>query len=192
MPAGLSRITVHPLTPDRWDDLVALFGARGACGGCWCMTPRLTRRDFEAGKGAKNRRRFRDIVMRGEEPGVVAYRGTRPVGWCAIAPRQVFVQLATSRALKPVDDQPVWSVTCLFVEKSHRRQGVATALLKGAVRFARRRGARIVEGYPVLPRTGDMPDVFAWMGLPAPFERAGFVEVHRHTPARPIMRCAIR
>jgi len=156
------------------------------------MTPRLSRKDYEAGKGAKNRRRFRDIVKRGDEPGVLAYDGARPVGWCSIAPREAFIQLARSRALRPVDEKPVWSVTCLFVDRAYRRRGVATALLRGAVKFARARGARIVEGYPVVPRSDDMPDVFAWMGLPAAFERAGFVEVHRHTPTRPIMRCVIR
>lgn len=186
------KITVRPLTPERWNDIVQLFGSRGACGGCWCMTPRLTRAKWEQGKGAPNRRRFRDIVKRGDEPGVVAYQSRTPVGWCSIAPRDVFVSLKNSRVLKPVDDQPVWSITCFFIARDHRRQGVSIELLKGAVKFAKRNGARIVEGYPVLPKMDPMPDVFAWMGLPATFEKAGFREVHRHSPTRPIMRCVIR
>ncbi|MCZ6836699.1 MAG: GNAT family N-acetyltransferase [Planctomycetota bacterium] len=191
MAKATPKITIRPLTPNRWDDLVTLFGSRGACGGCWCMTPRLKRKDFETGKGAKNRRRFRDIVKRSEEPGVLAYLGRTPIGWCGIAPREVFIQLSNSRVLKPIDDQPVWSVTCLFIEKEYRRRGVSSALLEGAVKFARRKGARIIEGYPVLPRKGDMPDAFAWMGLPGSFEKAGFVEAHRHSPNRPIMRCHV-
>ena len=187
-----SLIKTRALTPDRWDDVVALFGPRGACAGCWCTYWRLKRKDWEAGKGSKNRRRFREIVKRGDEPGVLAYLRRTPIGWCSIAPREIFVTLRTSRVLKPVDDQPVWSVSCLFVDKDHRRQGVSVALLEGAVKLARRRGARIVEGYPVIARTGSMPDAFAWNGLPSSYEQAGFIEVHRHSPTRPIMRRVLR
>ena len=186
------KLAVRPLTPKRWDDVVELFGKRGACGGCWCMAPRLSRKDWEQGKGPLNRRRFRTIVKRGEEPGVIAYHGPKPVGWCAIAPREVFISLTNSRVLKPVDDKPVWSVTCLFIAREYRRRGVSSQLLEGAVTFARKKGAKIVEGYPVLPKMDPMPDVFAWMGLPGSFEKAGFTEVHRHSPSRPIMRRVIR
>jgi hypothetical protein len=110
-------IEIKPLTAGRWDDVARLFGKRGACGGCWCMTPRLTRKEFERRKGASNRRAFRRIVMGGREPGVLAYRGGEPIGWCAVEPRENYSSLSRSRILKPVDDRPVWSIVCLFVAR---------------------------------------------------------------------------
>jgi GNAT superfamily N-acetyltransferase len=94
--------------------------------------------------------------------------------------------------LKPVDEEPVWSVVCFFVARSHRRKGLTVALLKAAVAYAREQGARIVEGYPVEPKQGSMPDVFAYTGLVGAFEKAGFVEVARRSKSRPIMRCVIK
>ena len=111
MARGLS-LQFHPLTVDRWGDLESLFGQRGACGGCWCMAWRRPRKQWEANKG-DGRRAFRKIVRDGGEPGVLAYSGDQPIGWCAIAPRQVYITLERSRVLKPVDDQPVWSISCL-------------------------------------------------------------------------------
>lgn len=182
------RVTIVPFTPDRWDDFEKLFGPRGACGGCWCMTPRLTARDYEAAKGEKNRRAMKRLVERGPPPGLVAYRGGEPVGWIAIAPRAEFRRLATSRVLAPIDAAPVWSITCLFLRKDARRQGLSTELVKAAARFARRNGAWLVEGYPQVPKSGALPDVFAWTGLLTTFTRAGFREVARRSPTRPIVR----
>lgn len=173
-----------------WRDLERLFGARGACGGCWCMLWRLTRSRFEDQKGEGNRREMKKIVTAGKLPGILAYAGDEPVGWCAIAPRDQYPALERSRILKKVDDQPVWSVTCLFVAKPYRRRGVSVRLLEAAVDYARGRGARIVEGYPLEPRNSAMPDVFAWTGIASAFRAAGFTEVLRRSETRPIMRRA--
>lgn len=181
------RLGIEPLTPDRFPDLEALFGSKGACGGCWCMTPRLTRAEYERNKGSKNKAALKRIVAR-RVPGVLAYHGTRPVGWCSIEPREAFPVLANSRILKPVDDRPVWSITCLFVDKDYRGRGVSVKLLQGAVKWARSQGARIVEGYPVEPKKKPMPPVFAWTGIASAYLRAGFREVARRSPTRPIMR----
>ncbi|GIK15925.1 MAG: hypothetical protein BroJett003_08890 [Planctomycetota bacterium] len=183
------RIVVHPLTPDRWSDIEALFGARGACGGCWCTYWRKTRPEYERGKGDANRAHFRAVVKDGEHPpGVIAYIGGKPVGWCAVAPREEYVRLRTSRVLKPVDDQPVWAVTCFYIDRTHRGRGLSVALLKGATDLARRAGAEVVEGYPVDPRGGRQADVFVYTGLASAFLRAGFKEVARRSPTRPILR----
>lgn len=180
-----------PLTPDRWADLEALFGPRGASGGCWCMWWRLKRSEFDAQKGDGNRAAFRAVVENGLPPGVLAYAGDQPVGWCAIAPRDEYPALERSRILKRVDDQPIWSVTCFFIAKGWRRRGLAGRLLAAAVAFAGEHGARIVEGYPVEPRNDDMPAVFAWTGMASTFRRAGFVEVARRSETRPIMRLTL-
>jgi GNAT superfamily N-acetyltransferase len=187
-----ARLAFRPVTPSRWADLETLFGERGACGGCWCMVWRLAPKAWAAGKGASNRRALRRIVEAGDEPGVLAYLGRRPIGWCAIAPREVYGTLARSRVLGRVDDRPVWSVSCLFVLAPYRRQGVSSRLLEAAVALAARRGARVVEGYPVEPSMKRMPDPFVWTGLPSAFVRAGFHEVERRSPHRPIMRREIR
>ena len=186
---SVSRLEIHPLTPDRWKDFAALFGERGACGGCWCMWPRLARSKFQRHKGAGNKKAMKRIVESGPPPGLVAYAGGQPVAWCALAPRETYCVLANSRILKPVDEQPVWSVVCFFVARPCRGRGLTTKLLDAAAKYARKQGARIVEGYPVEPKAGARSaDVFVWTGLVSAFRRAGFEEVARRSPARPIMR----
>ena len=175
------------LTPDRWADLEALFGPRGACAGCWEMWWRRPRSEFEREKGEGNRAAFRALVESGVVPGILAYVDGQPAGWCAVQPREAYPSLARSRTLQPVDDQPVWSVTCFFVARAHRHQGLTVRLLEQAVAHAAASGARIVEGYPVEPKTGNMPDAWAWNGTAATFRHAGFEEVVRRSPTRPIM-----
>ncbi len=183
-----ARVTFAPATADRWDDIEALFGERGACGGCWCMWPRLRAKEFGACKGAANKKAFRARVRRDPPPGILAYDGNTPIAWCALGPRDEMTRLETSRVLKPVDDTPVWSVVCFFVAKPYRRRGVSVRLLKAAARLAREHGARVLEGYPVDTSGGASPDAFVWTGLPGTFLAAGFTEVLRRSPSRPIMR----
>lgn len=185
---ALPDAVFRPVTPSRWSDLAELFGERGACGGCWCMVWRLTTREWTAGKGARNRRAMKRLVESGARPGVLAYRGREPIGWCAIAPRRDYSALARSRVLRPVDDEPVWSISCLFIRKADRRAGLSARLLRAAVDFAAKRGARIVEGYPIEPTMERTPDPFVWTGVPSAFRRAGFTEVARRSRSRPIMR----
>jgi GNAT superfamily N-acetyltransferase len=188
---GERPLTFRPLTLDRWSDLEKLFGERGACGGCWCMSWRLHRAQYEKQKGARNKAAFKRIVTAGPPPGVLAYSGAEPVGWCALAPREVHARLENSRVLARVDAQPVWSITCFFVAKPFRRAGVSVQLLKAGVGLAAKHGARLVEGYPVEPKKNPMPDVFAWTGTASAFRKAGFKEVARRSPVRPVMRLEI-
>jgi GNAT superfamily N-acetyltransferase len=176
------------LTPERWDDLERLFGPSGAYGGCWCMWWRVKRSDFEANQNAGNKRSFKAVVKKGPPPGLLACEGNEPVGWCAVGPREDYPVLQRSHVLKPVDDVPVWSVTCFFIEKHHRRSGVAGKLLKAAVDLAKKEGAVAIEGYPVAPKKDSMPDPFAFTGVPKLFEKAGFREIERRSETRPIMR----
>jgi GNAT superfamily N-acetyltransferase len=187
-PLAPQQVEFHPVSADRWRDLEALFGPRGACAGCWCMWWRLARSQFNAQKGEGNKHALNGLIEAGEIPGLLAYTDGQPVGWCAVAPRERYPVLERSRILKRVDDEPVWSVVCFFVRKSFRGKGLTTALLKAAVAYAARQGARIVEGYPVESKTSRMPDVFAYTGLASAFRQAGFAEVLRRSETRPIMR----
>jgi GNAT superfamily N-acetyltransferase len=183
-----AEFTFYPLTPDRWPDLEALFGARGAVGGCWCMWWRLKRSEYNQQKGDGNRQAFKDLVSAGTSPGILAYSGEKPVGWCALAPREAYPALERSRVLKRVDDLPVWSVTCFFIAKPYRRQGLTVRLLEAAVEYAGSQGASIVEGYPEDPVSDDQPSPFVFTGLASAFKKAGFKEVLRRSEKRPIMR----
>ena len=184
----LSDLEFHQVTSKRWKDLENLFGERGACAGCWCMFWRLSRADWEKQRGEKNRKALKKIIDSGEIPGILAYAGGKPVGWCSIAPRERFVRLENSRVLKRVDEKSAWSVVCFFVAKTARKKGVTVELLKSAIGYAKKKGAKIVEGYPVEPKKGKMPDVFAYTGLASAFRKAGFEEVLRRSETRPIMR----
>ncbi len=181
-------LSIRPLTKSRWKDLARLFGERGACGGCWCMWWRLTGREYSRGRGARNLAALRRLVQAGPPPGLLAYVGDEPVGWCAIAPREQYKRLEGSRVLKPVDERPVWSVTCFFVARPSRGMGVTVELLSAATEHARKRGARIVEGYPIDTRGRRAADVWVYTGLLPAFLKAGFREVARRSASRPIVR----
>jgi GNAT superfamily N-acetyltransferase len=153
---------------------------------------RLPRKDFDTGRGEGNRKSMARLVRRGGEPGILAFAGDEPVGWCAVAPRDDYPALARSRVLAAVDDTPVWSVSCFFVKRGWRRKGLTVRLLREASRFAAARGAKVVEGYPMDPNAGSMADAFAWTGLASAFRAAGFREVARRSPTRPIFRKRVR
>ena len=173
----MSPLTIHPLTPRRWPDLERLFGPNGAWGGCWCMFLRLASKDFEAGcrgGGASNRQAFRGIVRRGGEPGLIAYRGEEPVGWVAVAPREEYGRILRSPIHKPVDEAAdVYCVSCFFVASGERGRGVADALLAEAARFARKKGARLLEAYPNDTGEARKPADQVWRGAPAQVEKDG-------------------
>jgi GNAT superfamily N-acetyltransferase len=151
------------------------------------MAWRLSHAAFQRNKGARNKRALHRIVASGEPTGVLAYSAGTPVGWCSVAPRELYVRLENSRVLKAVDDQPVWSVSCFYVARPYRRAGLSQALLEAAVEYARYRGAKIVEGYPQ-DLQKDLPSAFVWTGLLPIFRKVGFKEVVRRSPTRPIMR----
>ncbi len=192
MASTAKRLTFAPLRRDRWADFVQLFGPRGACGGCWCMTPRLSHAEYERNKGDGKRAAMQRLVERGSTPGVLAFRGGEPVGWCAVAPREDYARIERSRVLARVDARAVWSIACLFVRKDQRGKGLSVALLRAAAKWAKSRGATLVEGYPVEPKQKPMPAVFAYTGTASAFRRVGFVEVARRSPTRPIMRLELR
>jgi GNAT superfamily N-acetyltransferase len=152
---------------------------------------RLRGKAFDEAKGFETRQMHKSIIDSGTVTGLLAYLHGDIVGWVAVEPRSAYPKLEHSRALKPVDDQPVWSVTCFFVAKKYRRQGITVDLLRAAVEHVKHQGGRIVEGYPV-ETTKDMPAPFVHTGTASAFRQAGFQEVARHTPTRPIFRYVIK
>src|SRR5262249_10647025 len=168
--------------------LARLFGANGACGGCWCMWWRVPRggRLWEEAKGRKNRDRFRRLVRAGKVHGVLAFRGEEPVGWCSFGPRAAFRRLETVKALRHEAAEGTWSIVCFYIPARWRGRGVATRLLAAATERAFELGARVLEAYPVVPKEDKaIPAAFAWTGVPALFEGAGDEELERPGAARP-------
>jgi len=188
MPATRSSIKIHPVTPERWGDFETLFGPRGACAGCWCMWARKPRAQYLRDKGGGNKKSMKRLIASGAEPGVIAYVDGEPAGWCSVAPRTEYTALGRSRILAPVDDKPVWSITCLFVARPYRRQGLSTELIRAAVKLAKSKRARLIEAYPHETKTDHAPDAFIWTGTLSAFRKAGFKEVERRSPGRPIVR----
>lgn len=185
-----ASLAIRPLTPARWPDLEAIFNARGCsvARGCWCMYYRVSGSFPLGGKRADaNRAALKARVDAGPPPGLIAYRGRTPVGWVTLGPREDFARLAGSPVMKPVDDQPVWSIVCFVVPSEFRGQGVARALLDGAVAHAKKHGATLVEAYPVDKDERSSPQDL-WFGAKSMYDAAGFEEVARRKAQRPIVR----
>lgn len=151
---------------------------------------KLRGKAYDEAKGPGTRQMHKSIVDSGTVTGLLAYSKGAVVGWVAVEPRSAYEKLAHSRVLKPVDDQPVWSVTCFYVAKDYRRQGVTVSLLNAAVEHVSHMGGRIVEGYPV-DTSKNMPGPFIFTGTASAFQKAGFKEVARNSPTRPIFRFEI-
>jgi GNAT superfamily N-acetyltransferase len=189
----VDEITVRPATPATWPAVEQLLGQQtGGVAGCWCMFFRLARSEFNAGEGTGNRKAFKALVDDGPPPGLVAFTGDEPAGWAAIAPRGEYSRLDRSPIAKPVDEQPVWSLVCLFVPPSHRGKGVARALVRAACEYAAEQGADVVEAYPVDDTLGKVTADEAYHGLVSLLSAEQFTEVARRLPKRPVMRRAVR
>jgi len=172
------------LTPDLWPALEELFGKNGACNGCWCMYWRVGSA-YKKGPRDINKRAFRRVVDQGPPPGLLAFEGAVPVGWCQLTPRSALPWLDRSWRLKRIDDMPVWSISCLYVRIGYRKRGVTSRLIAAALQTAKRAGAPALEAYPF--DASKSPSA-SGTGYRSTFARAGFKTVARRVPARPIMR----
>jgi GNAT superfamily N-acetyltransferase len=191
-PTPRDELDVRPLSPERWDDLVALFTGRGSgqVRGCWCMYYRRSgRTDIPAGMKAPeyNRAALKRLVDDGVVPGLLGYRGGKPVAWLSLGPREQYAKLAKSPVMKAVDDKPVWSVVCFYTAPEARGEGLSQAMLAHAADYARAHGATLLEAYPI-DKPGRGRDDGMWFGAKSMYDKAGFVEVARRKPARPIVR----
>ena len=178
----------HPVTKDRWNDLVELFD-RPIVRTCFCMFYRKT--GSGTGVGSENRKAMKTLVDTGTVPGLIGYEDGVPIAWVSLGPREEYAKLKRSPVMKPIDDQPVWSIVCFFVDRGERGRGLSERMLKAAVDYARSRGARLLEAYPVDKEQRGHPDDM-FFGAKSMYDRAGFREVARRRPTRPVVRKPLR
>jgi hypothetical protein len=185
----LTEITAEivPATAERWADVIEVFEGCSYGRKCWCAYWYLPNAQFKAGWGEANRSPLERLVKDGAEPGLIAYVEGQPAAWVSIAPRRAFDRLNRSKNFAAIDDVDIWAVNCFIVGKVYRRQGLMSSLAAAAADFAIGKGAPGVEAYPLEPGpktgTGDL-----YVGTPNAFAAAGYVEVARPLPRRPIMR----
>ena len=190
---SVADVTVKPLTTDRFEDLQQLFTQGGDPKWCWCMYFRTRGLSWSNSTATQNREHLRTLAEDEPAPGLLAFRDTEAVGWIGISPRESYERLEASKVLARLDDKPVWSIVCFVVGAKSRGQGIARALLDGAIDYARGHGAQTLEAYPVATSRGKVTAASAFHGTQSMFEKAGFelVEVrqwNKSTPERPIMR----
>lgn len=198
MAAAESTILIHPLTPERWDDLVELFGPeRGANSGCWCMWTRLSGKDWKAMARDERRDAFRRIVKKGPPPGLLAYEEGVPVGWVAIGPRSSVARFNVGKTSRPVEgaDAPepsrIHAISCFYIRSGHRKRGLMSKLAEAAVAFAENSGAEAVEVCAIEPEK-PLQWGEAFVGVASVFAPLGFREVARRSPKRPLLRLALK
>ena len=191
-----ARLEIHPLDKQRWKDLETLFNGPGGSQvrGCWCMCYRRSGRvdkPADTTYAKFNKGSLKSLVDKGVVPGLIGYRDGKPIAWVSLGPREDYAKLARSSLMKPVDDKPVWSIVCFYTAKEARGEHLAEAMLNGAIDYARSRGARLVEAYPV-DRPARGSDDSMWFGAKSMYDRARFVEVARRKPTRPVVRKTLR
>ncbi len=184
-------LSFKPLKRNLWSDFEELFGPNGACAGCWCMYWKLRGKAYDEARGLEARQMHKAIVTAGTVTGLLAYSDGEVVGWVAVEPRSAYEKLAHSRTLKPVDEQEVWSITCFYVAKKYRRKGVTLGLIQAATEYVREQGGSIVEAYPVEVQV-ETAAPFIFTGTASAFKQAGFKEVARNAPTRPMVRKVLK
>jgi GNAT superfamily N-acetyltransferase len=187
------RLDILPATPQRWPDLEALFGPRGACAGCWCVYWRLAPSDYRQMDSAARKSTLQRLTGNDPAPGLIAYASGQPAAWVSIGPRHDYPALEASRLLKRVDDIPVWSVVCFFVARPFRKQGLMTPLLRSAMQYAIQHGAQVIEAYPTdmqseKRRGHRLTGPSGCIGIASVFRSLGFVPVAQVSDTQLMMR----
>jgi GNAT superfamily N-acetyltransferase len=178
------QLDVRPLTPRHWPAFAELLDAGGPAGRCWCMAPRIGA-DYRRCQPEQNKTEFRRIVEQGPPPGLLAFEGETAVGWVQVTPRSDVAAVERAWRLRRVDDVPVWLISCFYIRKGVRRRGVMAAMIDAAVEWARSSGAPAIEACPL---DGSVSPSATSIGYASTYAAAGFVEIARRSPERPIMR----
>ncbi|ADZ70235.1 hypothetical protein [Polymorphum gilvum] len=193
-----ASLAIHPLTPDRWDDLVGLFGPeRGANSGCWCLWPFLRGRDWNAMSRDERRDGLRDRTETGPAPGLLVYDGSVAAGWVAVGPRAQYIRFQMAKTSMPLDTDPAegpanpYAIPCFYIRSAYRKRGLMPVLARAAVDHATALGADAVDACPIDP---DKPLTWGegFVGIASVFGRLGFEEIARRSPKRPLMRLDLR
>jgi predicted GNAT family acetyltransferase len=186
--------TVLPLTARRWPDLLNVFGPGGACFGCWCQYWRMPRSTWRQARAADNRAALEQQARSRQAPGLIGYTADHtPVGWVSLGPRKNFPGLRHSRFFGDTREEPgLWSIVCFFVPAAHRGAGVAESMLAGAVAYAEGRRARVLEAYPWDLGVKTASPGSLYVGTFPMFAAAGFKEVSRRVPHRPVVQLRLR
>ena len=192
------ELTIVPANEARRDDLAAIFGTRGDTSRCFCqrfkMAPGESWRSVGPEELAFRLRRQTDCghPRSRTTSGLVAYLDGEPVGWCAVEPRSAYPRMLRSNRVpwegrdEDKGDDSVWAITCFVTRTGFRKRGISRALARAAVDFARARGARALEGYPITTKEVILGELH--VGTEATFAAAGFTEVSRPTIRRVVMR----
>ncbi len=194
----MDKDALHPelkfqsLTADNWNQFEELMGERGGCGGCWCMSPRLSSKEFSENKYSGNKKLMQDLVNANSPTGLIATYKNEPVGWIALAPREDYSRIERSRALKRIDGKPVWSITCFFVKKEFRKMGLSQLLIKGAIDYAKKNRIKTLEAYPTIPYSDKVPAAFLWFGVLSAFTNNGFKVVQQNSKSRAMVRLDVQ
>ena len=188
-----SLISYRPVTVDTLSELSEFSNSHGKFGYCSCMRWRMRSTDFQRSSKQARAKKLKEMVRdgrRGLPVGILAYVANKPIAWCSIAPRESYAALQRYKKLARIDDDDddgekhVWSVVCFFVDSRFRGRQVTLGLLKAGLDYARSMGAKIVEGYPVTPRSG----LYTYMGSPTTFRKAGFRDVTPSGRERKVFR----
>jgi len=194
------ELRVVPAGEAPFGDVEAVFGTRGDPAGCWCQWYKIPRSEFDhASRDELRARLAAQLAEPAPGPGLLAYDGGTPVGWCAVEPRPALARLQYSQIGSATpdldfDDASVWSVSCFVVPRAFRRRGVARQLALASIEYAEANGARVLEAYAVDPdaRSSKPPAADLFPGTVSMFAAAGFVEVARPKPHRVVMQHPLR
>lgn len=183
-PEAPADLVIRPLTPELWAAFADLVDQTGPVGRCWCIAPQIGAA-YRRRSPEDNRDDFQAVVEEGPPPGLLAFDGDVAAGWCRVSPRPAVPAAEGSWRTRQVDDLPVWLITCFYVRKGYRRQGLTAALIAAAVDLARSAGAPGIEATPL---DGRVSPSATNSGYASTFAAAGFKEIARRSPERPIMR----
>ena len=170
---AVQSLRIEPLTESRMEDFAAVVNPNHRQKHCWCLSHRLSAQEIRERGGEDRYEAMCSLAREKIAPGVIAYLGDQPVGWCSISPRAQIPKLENSKLIRPVDDLRVWSIICMVVRGGYRRRGVNRQMVLGALEYAKSLGAPAVEAYPVDPE-GRMDLTMAYVGTRKMFEEAGF------------------
>lgn len=187
-PEGLAKLLLQDLTSRNWKQFEELMGEKGGCGHCWCMNFRIPTKEFQENKPDGNKKLMKLLVDKNKPVGLIAFLDKQPVGWLALAPREDYMKIENSRVFKRIDDKPVWSISCFFIKKEYRHKGLSGQLIKGAVEFAKRKKIKILESYPAIPYSKNVPHPFLWVGVLSSFIKNGFTIVQQQSKSRAMVR----